>query len=410
MVARRNNQPERFAVMDLKFSPEESAFRDEVRAFIKDHLPPALRAKVRNGGHLERADYDAWQKILHKRGWAAPAWPKDFGGAGWSVVERHIFDEETAAADCPPLSPFGLSMVGPVIYTFGNDQQKAHYLPRILSAEDWWCQGYSEPGSGSDLASLKTKAVPDGDDYIVTGHKIWTTQAHFADRMFCLVRTDPNVKPQEGISFLLIDMTAPGITVRPIVTIDEGHSVNEVFLDSVRVPRRNLIGQEGKGWTYAKFLLGNERTGIADVGHSKRRLERIKEIARAEQAHGRPLIEEPTFRDKLAQTEIDLMALEYTNLRILADVAKGRGPGPETSILKIRGSEIGQNLTELAIEALGYYALPFEVPRDRANEPGAIPENAVGAMGAYLYGRAYTIYGGSNEIQRNIIAKMMLGL
>jgi len=395
--------------MDLRFSEAEIAFRDEVRQFIQDNLPQDIRARVRKGHHLHRDDYDAWQKILWKRGWGASAWPVEYGGTGWSVIQRHIFSEETEAADCPPQSPFGLSMVGPVIYTFGNDEQKRQYLPRIVSAEDWWCQGYSEPGSGSDLASLKTRAVVDGDDYIVNGHKIWTTEAHFADRMFCLVRTDTSVKAQEGISFLLLDMKSPGITVRPIITIDEGHSVNEVFLDNVRVPRRNLIGKEGRGWTYAKFLLGNERTGIARVANSRQRIRRIKEIARAEHSDGQPLLIESDFRDKLSQIEIELMALEMTNLRMLSDAAAGKGPGPEASILKIRGSEIGQRITELAIEALGYYAVPYELPREGGNEPLPGPDYAEGLMGNYLYGRAYTIYGGSNEIQRNILAKMVLG-
>lgn len=396
--------------MDLRFSEAEIAFRDEVRDFIRDNLPADIRSKVRRQVHLERPEIDAWQKILFRRGWGAPGWPVEHGGTGWSVVQRHIFEEETAALDCPPQSPFGLSMVGPVIYTFGDETQKRHYPPRIVSAEDWWCQGYSEPGSGSDLASLRTKAVAEGEDYIVNGHKIWTTQAQFADWMFCLVRTDFEVKQQEGISFLLIDMKTPGIDVKPIITIDEGHSVNEVFLDNVRVPRRNLIGREGKGWTYAKFLLGNERTGIAQVGGSKRRLQRLKEIARAEHVDGRPLIGEPSFRERLAQVEIELMALEYTNLRFLADAASGRPLGPETSILKIRGSEIGQRISELAVEALGHYAIPYEMAREGANEPPPGPEHGEGLVGTYLYGRAYTIYGGSNEIQRNIIAKMVLGL
>jgi alkylation response protein AidB-like acyl-CoA dehydrogenase len=301
-------------------------------------------------------------------------------------------------------------MVGPVIYTFGSAAQKARYLPRILSGEDWWCQGYSEPGSGSDLASLKTRAESDGDDYIVNGQKTWTTQAHHANMIFCLVRTDPKVKPQEGISFLLIDMTVPGITVRPIITIDEGHSINDVFLDNVRVPKANRVGEEGKGWTYAKFLLGHERTGIAAVAASKKRLARLKEIARAEQSGGVPLIDDGGFRRKLAAVEIDLMALEYTNLRVLADEAAGKGPGPEASLLKIRGSEIQQAITELACEALGYYAHPYQSLEAGSNLPPVGPGYAEGVMGDFLYSRATTIYGGSNEIQRNVIAKMVLGL
>jgi alkylation response protein AidB-like acyl-CoA dehydrogenase len=301
-------------------------------------------------------------------------------------------------------------MVAPVIYTFGNDAQKARYLPRILNADDWWCQGYSEPGSGSDLASLKTRAVADGDFYIVNGHKIWTTQAHEADMIFCLVRTNPEVKPQLGISFLLMDMKTPGITVRPIITLDEGHTINEVFFDNVRVPRQNLVGEEGKGWTYAKFLLGFERTGIAQVAHSKHRLAKLKGIAKAELCHGRPLIQDNDFRAKLAEVEIELTALEYTNLRILADSERGKTPGPEASMLKIRGSEIGQKLTELAVEALGNYAAPYDPAQEGRNEPPIGPAYGEGLMRSFLYGRAYTIYGGSNEIQRNIIAKMVLGL
>ena len=396
--------------MNLEFTPQERAFRDEVRAFIRDNLPPALAEKSRRNIHLDKDDFVTWHKILHRQGWGAPNWPTEYGGPGWSPVQRYIFDEETAAADAPALVPFGISMVGPVIYTFGSEAQKKHYLPRILSMDDWWCQGYSEPGSGSDLASLRTKAESDGDHYVVNGHKIWTTQAHYANMMFCLVRTDQDAKPQEGISFLLIDMTSPGISIRPIISIDEGHSVNEVFLDNVRVPKANLIGKEGKGWTYAKFLLGNERTGIAEVARSKQRMKRLKEIARAEQAFGAPLLQEPAFRDKVAAAEIDLLALEYTNLRMLAAENAGQGIGPEVSMLKIRGSEIQQAITELACEALGYYAAPYEHRPDGSNQPPVGPDYAQGRMESFLYYRATTIYGGSNEIQRNIIAKMVLGL
>jgi alkylation response protein AidB-like acyl-CoA dehydrogenase len=396
--------------MDLEFTAEERAFREEVRDFIRDSLPSALAEKTRRMTHLGREDFVTWHRILNQRGWGAPGWPKEYGGPGWTPIQRYIFDEECAAADAPPLLPFGIAMVGPVIYTFGTEEQKKRYLPRILNMDDWWCQGYSEPGSGSDLASLRTKAESDGDHYVVNGHKIWTTQAHYANMMFCLVRTDPNAKPQEGISFLLIDMNTPGITVRPIISIDEGHGVNEVFLDNVRVPKTNLIGKEGKGWTYAKFLLGNERTTIAEVSTSKQRLRRLKEIARAEQAYGAPLIEEAGFRAKLAAVEIELMALEYTNLRVLAAETAGKGVGPEASMLKIRGSEIQQTITELACEALGYYANPYEHRPDGSNQPPVGPDYAQGRMEAFLYNRATTIYGGSNEIQRNIIAKMVLGL
>jgi alkylation response protein AidB-like acyl-CoA dehydrogenase len=395
--------------MDLSFTPEEIAFREEVRTFIHENLPSRLQRKVARGEHLDKADTLEWQKILHKRGWGAPAWPKKYGGTGWSAAQRYIFDEETAAHDCPGQLPFGISMVAPVIYTFGSDAQKAQHLPGIIGGDVWWCQGYSEPGSGSDLASLRTSAVLDGDHYVVNGHKIWTTLAHYADWIFCLVRTDPKAKQQEGISFLLIDMKTPGITVKPIITIDEGHSVNEVFLDNVRVPRENLVGQENKGWTYAKFLLGHERTGIGMVAQSKKRVKKLKEIAVAEQSNGQPLAADTTFKTKLAQIEVDLMALEMSNLRVLADAAKGKPPGAEASLLKIRGSELGQRITELAVDALGYYAMPY-AGRHRSNEPQIGPEHGAGWMPGFLYGRTYTIYGGSNEIQRNVIAKMVLGL
>ncbi|WP_374634105.1 acyl-CoA dehydrogenase family protein [Ferrovibrio sp.] len=396
--------------MNLELSDADRAFQAEVRDFVRSSLPPELAERNRRHMHLAKQDYVTWHRLLNKRGWGAPNWPKEFGGTGWNPVQRYIFDEECAIADAPPLVPFGISMVGPVIYTFGTPAQKAHYLPRILSMEDWWCQGYSEPGSGSDLASLRTRAESDGDDYIVTGHKIWTTQAHFADMMFCLVRTDAQAKPQEGISFLLIDMKTPGITVRPIISIDEGHGVNEVFLDGVRVPKANRIGQEGKGWTYAKFLLGNERTTIAEVSTSKQRLRRLKTIARAEMAQGASLLEDPAFRDKVASVEIELLALEYTNLRVLAAETAGKGVGPEASMLKIRGSEIQQTITELVCEALGYYAAPFEHAPEGSNLAPLGPDYAQGRMESFLYNRATTIYGGSNEIQRNIIAKMVLGL
>ena len=304
---------------------------------------------------LVKDDWVRWQKILYKKGWLAGHWPREYGGCAWTPVQPHIFDEECGDAGAPRLMPFGLVMVAPVIMDFGSPWQKEHYLPRILSSEDWWCQGYSEPGSGSDLASLKTRAVREGDHYIVNGQKTWTTLAQYADMIFCLVRTDPTVKKQEGITFLLIDMHSPGVTVRPIITLDEEHEVNEVFFDNVKVPAENLVGEEGKGWTYAKFLLGHERTGIARVGESKRELAQLKEIA-AKQLNGRPLAEDPLFRARIAEVEIELMALEMTLLRVLSSRAK---PGPEASILKIKGTEVQQALTELMMEAMGPYALPF---------------------------------------------------
>ncbi len=398
--------------MDLSFSADDLAFRDEVRRFIRESVAPATAAKMRAGLPLEKHDFVDWQKTLHDKGWVAPHWPVEHGGTGWSATQRYIFEEELAAGDAPPISPFGLKMVGPVIYTFGTPEQKERFLPRILASDDWWCQGYSEPNSGSDLASLQISAVRDGDHYVLNGTKTWTTLAHWADWIFCLVRTDNSGKQQEGISFLLADMTTPGIEVQPIITIDGSHHVNMVFFTDVRVPVETLIGEAGKGWTYAKFLLGFERTDIAEVGPSKQRLRRLKEVARGETADGRALIEDNSFLEKIAATEIQLTALEYTSLRQLADEAAGKPIGPEASMLKIRGSEIRQQITELCVEALGYYAAPYDLARlaEGWNEEPIGPAHAAAQMPDYLFSRAATIYGGSNEIQRNIIAKMVLGL
>jgi len=395
--------------MEIEFSPEDLAFRDEVRQFIEENYPTYLR-EMKSRGEMGKEDILAWHKVLHKKGWVAPHWPKDYGGCEWNVTQRYIWGEENARAETQPLLPFGLSMVGPVIYTYGSEEQKARFLPRILSGEDWWCQGYSEPGSGSDLASLRTKAVRDGDEYVINGSKTWTTLAQYADWMFCLCRTDPDAKQQEGISFILIDMKTPGITVRPIITIDGGHEVNEVFLEDVRVPAENLIGEENKGWTYAKFLLGNERSGIAGVARSKKAIERLKTIAGSETVDGEPLIKTDEFKRKIADLEIDLSALEFTELRTLASESKGKGPGPESSILKIKGTEIQQRITELTVEAVGHYAFPYNAPNgDGSNEvPG--PDYARGVSQNYFNVRKTAIYGGSNEIQRNIIAKAVLGL
>jgi len=395
--------------MDLSFSPQEEAFRQEVRNFIRDNLPANLKGKVRRGDLETKEDFLTWHRLLHKKGWVAPGWPKEYGGPGWTVTQRYIFAEECAAAETPMILPFGVAMCGPVIYTFGNDAQKKKFLPRILSGEDWWCQGYSEPGAGSDLASLKTRAVREGDHYIVNGQKTWTTLAQFADWIFCLVRTDPNVKQQEGISFLLIDMKTPGITVKPIIVLDGAHEVNEVFFDNVKVPVENRIGEENKGWTYAKFLLVHERSGIAGVARSKKAIERLKQIAEAETIDGKPLIETDEFSRKVADTEIELSALEFTELRTLAKESKGQMAGPESSILKIKGTEIQQRITELTLEAIGYYAYP----NARAfgdNEYPVGPDYAVGQSGYYFNMRKTSIYGGSNEIQRGIIAKAVLGL
>ncbi|MFZ5509584.1 MAG: acyl-CoA dehydrogenase family protein [Pseudomonadota bacterium] len=398
--------------MDLNFTPEEQAFRQEVRRFIDDNLPAELSRKVLEGKRLTKDDYLTWHKILYKKGWIAPSWPVEFGGTGWSAVQQHIFDEECADAGAPMIMPFGLRMVAPVIMAFGDAAQQQYFLPKILSGEHWWCQGYSEPGSGSDLASLKTRAERQGDYYIVNGQKTWTTLAQHADWIFCLVRTSTEGRQQEGISFLLIDMKSPGITVRPIIMLDGEHEINEVFFENVKVPAQNLVGQENKGWTYAKFLLGHERTGIAAVGRSKRELKRLKEIARRETAHGRPLVEDQRFRDKIAQVELELMALEITNLRVISAEREKRAPGPEASILKIKGSEIQQSLSELMMQAVGHYALPYSPEALDAGWQGA----PVGAdycaplAGHYFNMRKTTIYGGSNEIQKNIISQMILGL
>ncbi|WP_397591145.1 acyl-CoA dehydrogenase family protein [Sphingorhabdus sp.] len=397
--------------MQLEFSPAEIAFQKEVRTFIAENYPENLRSVQDEGHDLSKEDFLSWHRILAKKGWIAPAWPVEYGGTGWTATERFIWSEELAAADCVGTMPFGLSMVGPVIYTFGTPEQKAQFLPGILSGDDWWCQGYSEPGAGSDLASLRTKAVRDGDDYVVNGQKTWTTMAQHADWGFFLVRTDSDAKAQEGISFLLIDMKTPGVTVRPIITLGGEHEVNEVWLEDVRVPVANRVYEENKGWTCAKFLLAHERTGIAAVARSKRGVEKIKAIARTEQDGDRPLIANPFFKRKISELEIDLTALEFTELRSLAGEASGKGPGPESSLLKIKGSEIQQRITELALEAVGHYGAPyFRGFGEGDNEHPIGPDYAHRAAPTYFNTRKTTIYGGSNEIQRNIIAKMVLGI
>jgi alkylation response protein AidB-like acyl-CoA dehydrogenase len=397
--------------MQLEFSPEEIAFQQEVRTFIAENYPENLRSVQDEGHDLSKEDFLSWHRILAKKGWIAPAWPVEYGGTGWTATQRFIWSEELAAADCVGTMPFGLSMVGPVIYTFGTPEQKAQFLPGILSGDDWWCQGYSEPGAGSDLASLRTKAVRDGDHYVVNGQKTWTTMAQYADWGFFLVRTDSDAKAQEGISFLLINMKTPGVTVRRIITLGGEHEVNEVWLEDVRVPVANRIYEENKGWTCAKFLLAHERTGIAAVARSKRGVEKIKSIARTEQDGDRPLIANPFFKRKISELEIDLTALEFTELRSLAGEAAGKGPGPESSLLKIKGSEIQQRITELALEAVGHYGAPyFRGFGEGDNEHPIGPDYAHRAAPTYFNTRKTTIYGGSNEIQRNIIAKMVLGI
>ena len=396
--------------MDLSLSKEEQAFRDEVRAFFRDNVPPAIKQKLREGRHTSKQDMVDWTHILHKKGWAVTHWPKEYGGTGWTPVQQYIFNEELQMAPAPAPLPFGVNMVGPVIYTFANEAQKKHYLPRIANLEDWWCQGFSEPGSGSDLASLKTKAERKGNKYIVNGQKTWTTLAQYADWIFCLVRTDPAAKKQSGISFLLIDMKSKGITVRPIVTIDGGREVNEVFFDDVEVPVENLVGEENKGWDYAKFLLGNERTNIARVGASKERIRRIRELAASVQSGGKPVLDDPKFREKLAAVEIELKALELTQMRVVANEGKhGKGkPDPASSILKIKGSEIQQTTTELLMDVIGPFAAPYDVHGDDGSNE-TMDWTAQIAPGYFNY-RKVSIYGGSNEIQRNIITKAVLGL
>jgi alkylation response protein AidB-like acyl-CoA dehydrogenase len=401
--------------MDLDFSPEDNAFREEVRAFLAENYPAELREKQRHENALSREDYLSWHRILAKKGWSAISWPKEWGGTDWTPTQKYIWSEEQAKADTIGILPFGVAMLAPVIYTFGTQAQKERFLPGIRDGLVWWCQGYSEPGSGSDLASLRTKAERiTGDDgkeyYLVNGQKTWTTLAQHADWGFFLVRTDPDSKPQAGISFLLIDMKSPGITVRPIITLEGGHEVNDVFLENVKVPVENRIYEENKGWTCAKALLQHERSGIAGVARSKRNLERLREISNTERADDSgPLLADPFFRRKVADLEIDLTALEFTELRTLAGESSGQGPGPESSILKIKGTEIQQRLTELALEAAGHYGAPYL--RDMPSNSGAIgPEYADGVAGEYFNTRKTSIYGGSNEIQRNIIAKMVLGL
>lgn len=392
--------------MDLNYSAEETAFRDAVRAWIEANLPGDIREKVVTYQDLSKDDYTRWHKILAGKGWVAPEWPQEWGGTDWTIVQRYIFEEEMGAAGCPGRMPFGLSMCAPVLFRFGTEAQKNTYLPRIYNGDDFWCQGYSEPESGSDLASLKTGAVRQGDEYVVNGQKIWTTLAQYADWIFCLVRTDfQTQKKQHGISFLLIDMTSPGITVRPLVLMDGGHEVNEVFFDNVRVPAENLVHEEGDGWTVAKYLLGHERLNTGSIGTSKRELARLKAVAAGQTKHGRPLLEDPRFADRLARVEVELMALEITNLRFLDQMRGGRDPGAEVSLLKIRGTEIQQALTELMMDAVGPFAQAFqalEAPHFDADTARIAPR--------YCNYRKTTIYAGSNEIQRNIIAKMSLGL
>ena len=401
--------------MDLRLTEDEIAFRAEVRAFMRDNLPASIREKMVAGRRLSKDDYVRWTRILAAKGWGSPHWPQEWGGAGWSPVQLSIFLDETQRGNAPELVAFGVSMVGPVIYTFGSGAQKKRFLPRIIDLTDWWCQGFSEPGAGSDLASLRTSARCDAYSWVISGQKTWTTMAQYADWIFVLARTNAQAKKQEGISFLLIDMKTPGITVRPIQTIDGSREVNEVFFDDVKVPLENLVGEENKGWDYAKFLLGNERFGIARVGLSKERIRRLKELASIERVGDRPMIEDERFRTKIAAVEVELKALEMTQLRVVAAAKNGNSnkPDPASSILKIKGSEIQQTISELLFEIVGPYGLPYQpeqIEDDRVNEPPIGPDYAAPLAPTFFNWRKISIYGGSNEIQKNIIAKAILGL
>lgn len=398
--------------MDLRFTPQEEAFRDEVRAFLRDRLPARLSHKIKHDLKLDKTDLEEWHAILHARGWLANHWPEQYGGPGWSVVERAIFEDESAKAFAPRVVPFGVGMLGPVLIKYGSEEQRQRYLPRILDGSDWWCQGYSEPGAGSDLASLKTSAVRDGDHYVVNGQKTWTTLGQYADWIFCLVRTDPAAKAQEGISFLLIDMKSPGIVVRPIVLLDGDAEVNEVFFTDVRVPVENLVGEENKGWTYAKYLLTYERTNIAGVGASVAAFDRLKATAGGLTRGGKRLADDPLFAARMARIEIDLANMATTNMRVVAAVAGGGAPGAESSMLKIKGTEIRQAITALQRRAYGPYAQPFvpEALEEGYNGEPVGPEDAASAAPEYFNNRKLSIFGGSNEVQKNIISKMIVGL
>jgi alkylation response protein AidB-like acyl-CoA dehydrogenase len=398
--------------MNLNFTAEEEAFRADVLRFLRERLPQRIAAKVQIGLRVTRDDMAGWHRILHAQGWLASHWPVEYGGPGWTAVQKFIFENECAIAGAPRIVPFGVNMLGPVLIKYGTDAQKRHWLPRILDGSDWWCQGYSEPGAGSDLASLRTSAVRDGDHYVVNGQKTWTTLGQYANMIFCLVRTATDVRKQEGISFLLIDMSTPGVEVRPIVTLDGEREVNEVFFTDVRVPVANLVGEENKGWTCAKYLLTYERTNIAGIGFSVAALARLKRAARMVERNGRPLIDDPQFAARIARVEIDLENMKTTNLRVIAAVAGGGVPGAESSMLKIRGTEIRQEISSLLRRAMGPYAQPFiEAALDEGYDGEPIgPDDAASAAQQYFNNRKLSIFGGSNEIQKNIVAKMMLGL
>jgi alkylation response protein AidB-like acyl-CoA dehydrogenase len=393
--------------MDLSYSSEELSFRNEVRDWIAANLPTDLREKVQNYRALSKEDYLRWHKILAIKGWSVPHWPVEWGGTGWDITQRYIYDEEFALAGAPGLPPFGPAMCASVLLKFGTSTQKDQFLPRIRQGDDFWVQGYSEPGAGSDLAAVKTRAERQGDHYVVNGQKIWTTLGHYGDWIFCLVRTDSQAeKRQEGISFILMDMKTPGITVRPLILMDGGHEVNEIFFDNVQVPVQNLVFEENKGWTVAKYLLGHERMGSGSVGASRRELATLRALARRELKNGKPLLDDVRFKDKLSRVEVELDALEITSMRFLDKMRRtGQPPGADVSMLKIRGTEVQQMITELAMQAAGPHAQPF-----KAVDQGAIDHFTSRLAPRYFNFRKASIYAGSNEIQRNIIAKMTLGL
>ena len=397
--------------MDLQESSADVGFRADVRAFISTHLPEDLKAKSASGQRMTVEDGRRWHRVLASQGWGAPGWPKDLGGCGWDHSRLYIFEEEMALAGCPPLSPFAVKMVGPVIAAFGTPEQKARFLPHAVNGDHLWCQGYSEPNAGSDLATLRTMAVRQGDVFVVNGMKIWNSYGHKADWMFALVRTSTDGKPQEGISVLLIDMKSKGITHRPIITLDGAHILNEVRFENVEVPANNLIGEPNKGWTYAKFLLGNERALIAQIAQSTKLVRQIKSVGLDELTNGVPLIDERDFRNKLAEIEIELEALRVTNQRVLFEAKTGTA-GNGGAILKSKGTYISQALSELLLEAAGYYGNPWQMGALDAgsNEPPVGPGFAKGAMPLYCRQRANTIEGGTEEIQKNVIAKQVLGL
>ena len=396
--------------MNLSYTPQDLEFREEVRAFLQAHLPADIREKILAGRSANAEEIRRWQRVLHARGWGGVSWPAEFGGPGWSLVQQYLFELECAVRGAPPQLSFGVKMLGPVLMRFGTPEQQRYFLPRILSGEHWWCQGFSEPGAGSDLASLKTQAVRSADHYVVTGQKAWNTLGQHADWIFCLVRTDASVKPQQGISFLLIDMRSPGVTVRPTTLLDGTQEVNEIWLENVRVPVTNRVGEENQGWTYAKYLLGHERTNIAGVGLSQRELARLKRIASEQLCDGRPLIQEPRFRARVAQLEIELTALAITNLRMITADRGAGSAGAQASILKVRGTEIMQAISELLVEAAGPYALAFK-PVPGSSEAHGLPGPAYAATltANYLNRRKLSIFGGSNEIQKNIISQSLLG-